>query len=257
MYQSLSSAPTPATMLHVDLASYASSLLEAGHAEHTARAYVSRVQIFREYCISANASNSPKETLRSFTTYLQEGLGYRPNSVRASVTAVRDYLKRCGIEAVIYSVPSGSGSEGPVRLTEEQEHRMWCAIRSARSPKFRALAALILSTGIRVGELRNARISWLKFGAEGASIEISGRHGRRTVGLSEEATFILLEWLATAAGLWPADEYDPLIFANHQGCRLSYTAINNICKSVSRQANLDVCGRTLRNTFVQRTLEAR
>lgn len=256
MYNPIPSAQFYEFTKDIYLSNYVSHLQRSGRAEVTVRAYISRIKLFQNYCRTWQKDNKSQpldSIVQNFASYLVEVLNYRPTSLRVSISAVREFLSFSGFGTVCSTVPAGK-SETSVLKKNEQE-ALVAAIHKNRSAKFRALAMLFLTTGTRVDELRSLRVSSLEFGAEGASVLINGKYGKRVLALDADTTLLLLEWLA-CGDLNSTDSDDPLLFPNHTGGKMSYTAINAIIKNVSRHISLDLSPRILRNTFVKNVLES-
>ncbi len=203
---------------------------------------------FSQHC---SIHRALEETVELFIEYLQDELGYRPASIRNSITAVRSFLQYSGHANL--NVTIANAQSKTERLDNHEEKLIVEAIQRTESIKFKALTMLILTTGIRVGELRSLRSSCVKFGVENSFLEIDGKQGVRIMPLCAETTLFLMEWISVNdSGEWD----DRLLFPNRCGEKMSYVAIDGIVKSIGRQARLNVCARVLRNTFVFRVLQS-
>ncbi|MBY0552878.1 MAG: tyrosine-type recombinase/integrase [Candidatus Obscuribacterales bacterium] len=251
MYRSVIANNSLPPVIVDDLLLYASYLRASGQTELTVRAYLSRVKLFLQFSQHCSIHRSLEETVELFIEYLQDELGYRPASIRNNITAVKNFLKYAG-HANLNITVANAQSKTPM-LDNHQEKLIVEAIQRTKSIKFKTLTMLILSTGIRVGELRSLRCSCVKFGVENSFLEIDGKQGVRVMPLCAETTLLLLEWMSVNDR---KEGDDSLLFPNRRGEMMSYIAIDGIVKAVGRQARLNVCARMLRNTFINRVLQS-
>lgn len=252
MFTPVSATNSPPPAINCDLSSYGNHVRASGQTELTARAYVSRVKLFLQFSQHCSVHRSIEETVVLFIDYLQDELGYRPASIRNSITAVKSFLKYSGRANLNVTVANARSKTQ--MLDNHQEKLIVEAIQRTKSIKFKALTMLILATGIRVCELRSLRSSCVKFGVENSFLEIDGKQGVRVMPLCAETTLLLLEWMSVNNDRGEGD--DRLLFPNSKGEMMSYVAVDGIVKTVGRQVRLNVCARVLRNTFVFRVLQS-
>lgn len=148
--------------------------------------------------------------------------GLKPKSVKLYVSAVKGYLRYCGVK--IYS----EDFKQVVKLPKPRRHReepltkeLILRLLHNIPPRLQTVILVLVASGMRIGELVNLKISDVDFSSKPTKIriraEITKTRESRDTFLTEEATNSLKDYLRRFCG-WTEDEssrtiMDKIIFA--------------------------------------------
>jgi site-specific recombinase XerD len=186
--------------------------------------------------LKGSTVNRRVAALKTFFDFLAEESGDLswPNPVR--------YKRHAGKRA--HTVPRD--------MSDEDIEKIWSVIRSKRD---RAWFALMVRSGLRVGEVVNLEVgNVIRQPTEGypAQVRVMGKGQKeRMVLLSAEAYSVLKEWLEERG-----ERKETHIFYNQRGQSLSANGIEWLLRRYGEQVGLKLTPHQLRHTFARQLTEA-
>ena len=182
------------------------------HSKYTVLAYDLGVRRFKKFLVDRYDSSLQQitsklkdktldvyELLRDFVGYLDKS-NLKPRTIELSINAIKGYLRFVGIK--IYSEDFKQVVKMPrkpkTRETPLSKEMLSCLLRNV-SPKMQTIVLVAVSSGMRVGELGQLKISDIDFDSKPTIIKIRAettktRESRETF-LTDEATKSLKEYL--------------------------------------------------------------
>ena len=182
------------------------------HSKDTVLAYDLGVRRFKKFLVDRHDSSLQQitsklkdktldvyELLRDFVGYLDKS-NLKPRTIELSINAIKGYLRFGGIK--IYSEDFKQVVKMPrkpkTRETPLSKEMLSCLLRNV-SPKMQTIVLVAVSSGMRVGELGQLKISDIDFDSKPTIIKIRAettktRESRETF-LTDEATKSLKEYL--------------------------------------------------------------
>jgi site-specific recombinase XerD len=234
---------------HVYLASYKEWLTKQSVTSNTLRAYHSRVKQFLLFLEYANLSeqssdgNSMNEAMSLYLDFLKESKKSDKVTVNANVNALNNFSQFLGLKDTqlkreqCYSKPTKG-------LTLEEQERFLNSIERQQSARDKALALVLLSTGLRIGDCARLNVSDIAAGF--ASITLANG---ASVPLNKDAKLAVRNWLEERQTL--ADvAAESALWLTKQGQRISISGIAFVIKRIAWQANLVLCAEVLRRTWL-------
>lgn len=231
-------------------ADYEQWLGNQSFSAHTQRAYLSRNKKFLEYLMQQEMhpsfadqdSSSWKDVIDGYRDYLKGDLQSSPNSVNNSLTAIEHMLGFLGIE-----VPKANRESwpklAPRALTAAEQEQFLKAATQCKSSKDRALALLLLYTGIKLGECAALNVEDVYVSAHTGKVVVKDG---RTIPLNANARRALVAWLIDRSKRFGNTE--SALFLNPQGQRISTVGIDLIVRKIGHVARLDLSAQVLRDT---------
>ena len=226
-------------------------------ADQTRRAYRSRINHFLGFLgtsgedvrVLAQTERERTHVLREYKRYLKQELRSSPATVNAYLTAIDHFFQFLGAQpgkVAREELPQ----EAPRALTKEEQKRFLRAVVACRRSKDRAVALLLLYTGIRIGEcaaLKEHDVSVA--GRKNRVIVRSGKGERyREIPLNAEAKGALSEWIGERNEKFDGKETDDALFLNPQGKGLSTASLDLIVRKIGQSCGLPISAHVLRHT---------
>lgn len=227
----------------------------------TAKAYKEDIADFGRWFSGANGQGAAPELittvdLREYQAHMLTVRGLKPATVNRRLAAIRAWLKWAKKEGRIRDVPHfprrvAEPKGAPKAFSKIEEARFLREVERAGNPRDKALVALMLFAGLRVGEAVRVQC---------ANIEISERKGRvtvragkglksREIPIGPSGRALIRPWLTAprdTAWVFPGR-------SKHLGTR----AAQDVIGKYAYQARLEgVTPHVLRHTFATRLLRA-
>jgi site-specific recombinase XerD len=181
-----------------------------------------------------------------------------PSTVNLALAAAASLLDALRLPPV--SVPRVEPSPAARRALElEQLRAVERASDQLASARDRAIMAVLLRTGLRVGEVAALEVGDLRFTQRTGELVV--RHGkrdhRRVVPLVASVRRELRAWLAERAALPGVDPDGGPLWIRRGGGALSVRSITTIATGVMRDAGVEESAHALRHTLATRLLRER
>jgi integrase len=232
---------------HTYLASYKNWLDSQPMKSNTSRVYYSRVKQFLIFLNYANLSNTPlnsplgmNQAMSMFLTFLkqsQKGNG----TINAYVNALKNFSQSLGIEeAQLQRVQCYEKSAKILTLSEQENFVR--AIERQKSARDKAIALILLHTGLRIGDC--SRLNMDNVGAGAAFLFLAAG---ATVALNKQTAFALRQWLEERKSI-ANNQAEIGLWLTKQGHRLTLAGITCVIERIAWRAKLVVSAETLRRT---------
>lgn len=237
---------------------YDAWLRSQSFSKHTKRNYLSQLKQFLVFAKARNVdyrfglSEPSRRTLlvENYRSYLREESKARVSTINKSLAAIDHLCRFLGYG------PSGIKREKllcqpPKILTAEETSRLLQALEAQGSTKDKAVVALFLYTGIRLGECAALNVSDLVISADSAELLIRNERisDLRSVPLEEPIRGALLAWLFHRNRRFP-NLREEALFINSQRKRFSTSGLDLIVRKVGIRARLVLSAQLLRDTFL-------
>lgn len=224
---------------------------------HTRRAYETRLQHFLgflgsrldSYPAALSEGHSRDYLTRDYKQYLKVTLKSSPQTVNAYLTAIDSFFVFLGLgkaKAVRETLPHLA----PQALTLSEQKEILRAIERSKRPRDRALATLLLNTGIRISECKDLNLDDVLLTERKGLLKVrDGKGGNyREIPLNTACRFALREWLDERRQKFPGSE-DEAFFLSNRSSRMSVDSIDHAIRSLAQSAKLQgVSAHTLRHT---------
>ena len=228
-------------------------------SSQTRRAYRSRTNHFLSFLsasgedvgVLVQTERERAHVLREYKQYLKLELRSSPATVNAYLTAIDHFFEFLGSKSACGKVPREElPQEAPRALTKEEQMRFLRAVAACRRSKDRAVAILLLYTGIRISEcaaLKEHDVSIA--GRKNQVIVRNGKGGRyREIPLNREVKDALGVWIAERNNKFTGKRTDEPLFLNPQGKGLSTSSLDLIIRKIGQSCGLAVSAHVLRHT---------
>jgi len=187
---------------------------------------------------------------------VQVGRGYKPSTVNrrlAAVVSFYAFLIREGKQVVSPILPKRHYLKELQRLPRPvNEKDLRTFFGAIDDPRDRAMCALMLRCGLRIGEVAELKKSDLYLGESPSRLIIHGKGStERTVYVSPEAERDLDNWLA----IRPKASCEH-VFLSYQHKKISTTSISNRIQYLRKQSGVYLTAHQLRHTFADNLLSA-
>ena len=237
-------------------ADYQTWLTRQPLAKNTRRTY--QVQV-RQYC--AYLEETPAEygnplqdsyardyAVRDYKTYLKTIRKRKPNTVNLALAAIDhfySFLHLARAQVRREELPQ----QAPRALDGEEQKRFLRAVERCQSVRDRAVALLLLYTGLRVSECAALDLDDLLLSARKGKVIVRDGKGNtyREVPLNAEVREAQRAWLQEHQRRFPRSQ-NPALFLSRQGARLSTRAIDLLLRKLGEEANISISAHILRHT---------
>jgi site-specific recombinase XerD len=247
MRSPVTSYPRSGLNYHVYLGCYRDWLDQQAITPNTKRAYHSCVKqflLFIEYANSAERRldelNGMNEAIAMYLEFLRNSKK-APRSVNANINALNNFCQFMGLECQQPKRERCYYKPAKVLTVEEQE-RFLHAARQQEAARDRALALVLFSTGLRIGDCARLNIGDIGGGALCICLE------NATVTLNESAVDALKQWLQERKKLADARAVDSGLWLTKDGERLSISGISFVIKRIGWQTRISLSVEMLRRT---------
>jgi integrase/recombinase XerC len=242
------------------LAGYERWLETQALAVSTRRAYRGHARRFVEFLASwpgeggdpLSDTHARDYAVRDFKSHLKTIRRAKPASVNLALAAIDHFYRYLGAGR-----PDVRREElaqaAPRALSAEQLQRFMRAVERCKSPRDRAIAVLLVNTGLRIGECAALDVDDVAVSARKGRVVVREGKGDayREVALNAEAR--------DALDIWTAERRKQLdgateraLFVSRKGARLSTRALDLVIRALAREADLALSAHTLRHTCLTR-----
>jgi integrase/recombinase XerC len=138
----------------------------------------------------------------------------------------------------------------PQALTQKEQKDFVRAIERCPSARDRAIAILLLNTGMRISECAALAVDDVLVSERKGLLKIrDGKGGAyREIPLNSHCREAIQNWLTERSRLY-SNNLDPAFFISNRGCRLSVDSIDHAIRKLAKEAKLEqVSAHTLRHT---------
>ena len=251
-------------MLSIDpveqLAGYERWLETQPLAVSTRRAYRGHARRFVEFLASWPGEGGDPLTdahardyaVRDFKSHLKTVRRAKPASVNLALAAIDHFYRYLGAGR-----PDVRREElaqaAPRALSAEQLQRFMRAVERCESPRDRAIAVLLVNTGVRIGECAALDVDDIAVSARKGRVVVREGKGDayREVALNAEARDALDVWTAERRKQLDGSA-ERALFVSRKGARLSTRALDLVIRALAREADLALSAHTLRHTCLTR-----
>ena len=242
------------------LAGYERWLESQPLAMSTQRAYRGHARRFVEFLASWPGeggdplvdAHARDYAVRDFKSHLKTVRRAKPASVNLALAAIDHFYRYLGAGR-----PDVRREElaqaAPRALSPEQLQRFMRAVERCESLRDRAIAVLLVNTGLRIGECAALDVDDIAVSARKGIVVVREGKGDayREVPLNAEARAALDDWTAVQRGQLGASA-ERALFISRKGARLSTRAIDLVIRSLASDAELTLSAHTLRHTCLTR-----
>lgn len=242
--------------------------LEKSLADNSVESYLRDVDKLTDYLQLTNDLKKPQEIelhdLEKFTQWVTK-LGMTPASQARTISGIRSFYKYCIIEQIAVADPTVL-LEGPklkralpdVLSFEEIENIIkQIDLSKPEGERNRAILETMYSSGLRVSEMVNLRISTLYLDV--GFIKIIGKGNKeRLVPIGSDAIkFITIYKNQSRVHIKVKPGNEDILFLNRRGSKLSRVMIFLILKALAQQAGItkNISPHTFRHSFATHLVE--
>jgi integrase/recombinase XerC len=229
-------------------------------AAATRRAYRGHTRRFVEFLASWPGEGGDPLTdahardyaVRDFKSYLKTVRRAKPASVNLALASIDHFFRYLGAGRPDVRREELSQA-APRALSPEQLQRFMRAVERCKSPRDRAIAVLLVNTGLRIGECAALDVDDIAVSARKGLVVVREGKGDayREVALNAETRDALDAWTdARRKQLKGGGER--ALFVSRKGARLSTRALDLVIRALARDADLALSAHTLRHTCLTR-----
>jgi integrase/recombinase XerC len=188
--------------------------------------------------------------VRDYKRHLKAVERWKPASVNLALAALDSFYTQLGLGRPIVRREELSKS-APRAITEEEQRRLLRMAERAKA-RDRAIVVVLLYTGLRLAELVALDVDDVRVSArKGLVIVRSGKgDAYREVPLNALVRQVLEEWIAERKTT--AREDEPAVFVGRSGRRLSKRSVDDVVRSLGKDAGVSLSAHILRHTFLTR-----
>ena len=242
--------------------------LERGLSENSIEAYLRDITKLKEYCLGEESSLDIEKvtapTLTSFLVTLNQ-FGLSAHSQARIISGIKAFYKFLIIEKRVSDDPTllidapRLGRKLPDTLDLHEIDDFLASIDHSKleGPRNRAIIEVLYSSGLRVSELTNLKLSNLFL--ETGFLRVVGKGNKeRLVPIGSEAIKYVNIYLKEVRAQQKAKKgEEDIVFLNRNGSRLSRVMIFTIIKNITARAGLKkkVSPHTFRHSFATHLIE--
>jgi integrase/recombinase XerD len=242
--------------------------LERGLSENSIEAYLRDITKLKEYCLGEESSLDIEKvtaaTLTSFLVTLNQ-FGLSAHSQARIISGIKAFYKFLIIEKRVSDDPTllidapRLGRKLPDTLDLHEIDALIASIDHAKleGPRNRAIIEVLYSSGLRVSELTNLKLSNLFL--ETGFLRVVGKGNKeRLVPIGSEAIKYVNIYLKEVRAQQKVKKgEEDIVFLNRNGSRLSRVMIFTIIKNITARAGLKkkVSPHTFRHSFATHLIE--
>jgi integrase/recombinase XerC len=250
----------PSTDPLEQLAGYERWLETQPLAVSTRRAYRGHVRRFVEFlaCWPGEGGDPLTDAhardyaVRDFKSHLKTVRRAKPASVNLALAAIDHFYRYLGAGR-----PDVRREElaqaAPRALSPDELRRFMRAVERCGSPRDRAIAVLLVNTGLRIGECAALDVDDIAVSARKGRVVVREGKGDayREVALNAEARDALDAWTVARRKQLKGGA-ERALFVSRKGARLSTRALDLLIRALARDADLTLSAHTLRHTCLTR-----
>ena len=226
-------------------------------SSETRRAYAGRINRFLSFLDASGedvgtllqTERERAHVLREYKRQLKVTQQSSPATVNAQLTAIDHFFEFLGATATKVA-REDLPQEAPRALSKAEQKRFVRAVAACRRSKDRAVALLLLYTGIRISECANLNEHDVSIAGRRHRIVIrSGKGDRyREIPLNEESREAMREWISERNEKFAGVDVEEALFLNPQGRRLTTSSIDLIVRKIGESCGLSISAHILRHT---------
>lgn len=243
--------------LHKQYEQFVESLDKKPLSPHTVRAYQVRLHHFlgylgerlNEFPDALTNPHTRDYVTRDYKQHLKLQLKCRPVTVNAYLTAIDAFYIHLGLgkaKAKREELPQLA----PQALTAKEQKEFLRAVERCPHVRDRAVAILLLYTGIRISECAALNIDDVAISERRGLVKIRSGKGQkyREIPLNAQCREALQEWLDERRKAY-SESTENALFISSRGGRLSVDSIDHAIRKLAKDARLEqVSAHTLRHT---------
>jgi site-specific recombinase XerD len=248
-----------------ELDSYKNYLFGQGLSANTQRDYVSRLRQFLSFLMESGRRDldladrtALSEAVFSYWDFLKNVKKTTAGTLNNNLTAIDSFFHFLGVRHVkATSLRERAETLSTRILSDEELNRFLAAAEKRRSSRDRALALVLVHTGIKISECRALDVDDVVLTSHTCKLIV--RNNGRKQSIARELTIndvtrkALLTWLIERSKCTNEDD-DPALFLSATKRRLGLAGIDFILRRIGWSANLVVSAQTLRRTFLTNQL---
>ncbi len=232
-------------------------------SEQTRRSYRSRINSFLGFLgesgedllgLVANEQER-KFVIQDYKRHLKQEFKLLPASVNANLTAIDHFFQFLGASRTKIAREE-LPQEAPRALNKKEQQLFLREVARCRRSKDRAIAMLLLYSGIRISECANLDINDVSvIGRKNRIIVRNGKGDRyREIPLHPEARDAVKTWMDERQKKFEENEkfsdkdVSEALFLNPQGKRLSTASIDSIVRKIGQSCGLELSAHILRHS---------
>jgi site-specific recombinase XerD len=186
--------------------------------------------------------------VRDYKTYLKTERKVKPTSINLALAAIDHFYLFLGSgrpKVQREDLPQQS----PRALKPEEQKAFLRAVERTPAVRDRAIAQLLLYTGLRLGECAALNVDDVRVSARKGQVIVRSGKGDtyREVPLNADGREALQAWLKARAKR-PPQLSEPALFLNLKGRRLSARGIDLVLRRLGADAGLELSAHVLRHT---------
>jgi integrase len=232
---------------HIYLTSYKDWLAKQTVTSNTSRVYYSRIKQFLHFIQYTNLGDKPlsdpagiNKAMALYLDFLKQS--QKGNStVNANVNALKNFSLFLGIEETQLK-RERCYDKSTKMLTLGEQERFLQSVEQQESARDKAIALVLFSTGLRIGEC--ARLNIDNIGAGAVSISLAAG---TTIYLNQQSALALRQWLEERRKL-PNAQTEAGLWLTKQGRRLKIAGLTCVIERIGWDAKLVLSVETLRRT---------
>ncbi|MBX3103182.1 MAG: site-specific tyrosine recombinase XerD [Bacteroidetes bacterium] len=242
--------------------------LEKGLSTNTLSAYRNDITRYLNFMESEKGITDPKaislDIIREFLQYLCDSYSLNDLSQARNISSIRSFHLFLLQESYTQSNPAELidlpkiTRKLPEVLSVDEIDAIFaaCEKNDILGRRNRAMLELLYSSGLRVSELVNLRLSHI-FLNEGIVRVIGKGNKERLVPLGESAKTCIEKYLEDRVSLSTQKDGEGILFLNRRGSRLTRNMVFMIIKKLCDQAGIDKCvsPHTFRHSFATHMIE--
>jgi integrase/recombinase XerC len=193
--------------------------------------------------------NEPVEralAVREYKVFLLRN-GSTANTVNSVLAALDNYFLYKGWERAKVKRQE-LPKQSPRALEPDEQRRFIKAVLLSTSPRNKAIAVLMMNSGLRISEVAQLNLSDVVLTARKHSLTVRcGKNNkRRTVPINKDAAIVLQQYLIGRSETDPEEA----LFTSQKGKRISVQSIDHLIRQFGKDAQVEVSSHVLRHGFV-------
>lgn len=238
------------------LSEFFEEIYSGGAARSTVDAYRKDMAYFNKWYVDANGREPRPEDitsidLREYQGYMQNVQGLKPATVNRRLAALEKYIKWAQGKGYVERLPAfpkavREQKAPPKALDRVEQNRLLREVERRGKVRDVALIRLMMSCGLRVGEVVAVRLADLDIGERHGSITVRGKGNKyREVPVPPEARKAVREWIEERGQKYRDSEW---LFPNRNGSHITARFVERVIKNIGKFAGLDIHPHVLRHT---------
>ncbi|MCL6560954.1 MAG: tyrosine-type recombinase/integrase [Firmicutes bacterium] len=231
-------------------------IYSGGAARSTVDAYRKDMAYFNKWYADTNGREPHPEDitsidLREYQGYMQNVKRLKPATVNRRLAALEKYVRWAQGKGYVERLPAfpkvvREQKAPPKALERVEQNRLLREAERRGKTRDVALIRLMMSCGLRVGEVVAVRLADLDIGERHGTVTVRGKGNKyREVPVPPEARRAIREWLEDRAKKHPDSEW---LFPNRNDGHITARYVERVVKNIGKFAGLDIHPHALRHT---------